>query len=152
MFPEVFAHINDRTHTPIKGSLLTIVASVFWAILMFTTFGFLVSAANTSFWFAFFYLIFAVAAIVLPYKRKDIWEKGIKKRFFGIPDSTFLGALAAFGMLWILALSTIGISLLAWNVSLLWMLLGILVFVYYANKMSKRGISIVQVYGEVPPP
>lgn len=152
MFPAAFGAVSDRTHTPIKGSLLTIVASVFWAILMFTSFGYLVSAANTSFWFAFFYLIFSVAAIVLPYKRKDIWEKGIHRRIFGIPDTTFLGALSAIGMLWLLALSTIGISLIAWNVSLLWMAVGILVFVYYVHKMSKRGISIVQVYGEVPPP
>jgi hypothetical protein len=32
------------------------------------------------------------------------------------------------------------------------MILGIFVFVYYARKNSKRGISVVDIFGEVPPP
>ena len=152
MFPAAFGAVNDRTHTPVKGAVLNIAAAVFWAIVMFTSFGFLVSAANTSFWYAFFYLIFSVSAIVLAYKRKDIWEKGVRRLVFGIPETTFLGALSAAGMLWLLALSAIGISLLAWDVSVLWMFVGILVFVYYLHMSDKRGINITQIYGEVPPP
>jgi hypothetical protein len=55
-------------------------------------------------------------------------------------------------MFWILALSTVGISLLAWNVSVLWMLVGVLVFVFFLAKNEKRGIKMTAIYGEIPPP
>jgi len=152
MFPAVFGDVNDRTHTPIKGTLFTILVSIIMAIVSFTAFGFLVSAANTVFWTAFFYLIYSAAAIMLPYKRPDIWKKGITKTVGGVPLVTILGALSAMGMLWLLALSTIGISLIGWNVSELWMIIGIAIFVYYVRKNSKRGISVVAIFGEVPPP
>jgi amino acid transporter len=152
MFPTVFGDVNDRTHTPVKATLFTILVAIVFAFISFTYWGFLVTAANTVFWTALFYLIYSAAAIMLPYKRPDIWKKGIIKTVGGIPLVTILGALSAMGMLWLLALSTIGISLQAWNVSELWMILGIAVFVYYVRKNSKRGISVVQIFGEVPPP
>ena len=110
------------------------------------------SAANTTFWAAFYYLLFSLAAVALPYKRPDLWGKGVKKRIFGIPATAFIGALSTVGMLWLMALSTIGITLLAWNVSVLWMLIGVLVYVFYLRKSDKRGIKISDIYGEVPPP
>ena len=152
MFPSVFGDVNDRTHTPVKATLFTIGISIVFAIISFTLWGFLVSAANTVFWTSLFYLIYSAAAIMLPYKRPDIWKKGIIKTVFGLPLVTVLGACSAIGMLWLLELSTIGISLQAWNVSEVWMILGIIVFVYYARKNSKRGISVVDIFGEVPPP
>jgi amino acid transporter len=152
MFPAVFGDVNDRTHTPIKATLFTMLVSIVMAVVSFTMFGYLVSAANTVFWTALFYLIYSAAAIMLPYKRPDIWKKGITKTVAGIPLVTILGALSAMGMLWLLALSTIGISLQAWNVSEIWMIIGIAIFVYYAYKNSKRGISVVDIFGEVPPP
>lgn len=152
MFPAVFGDVNDRTHTPIKATLFTMLVSIIMAIVSFTVFGFLVSAANSIFWSALFYLIYSAAAIMLPYKRPDIWKKGIIKTVGGIPLVTILGALSAMGMLWLLALSTIGISLIAWNVSEIWMIVGIAIFVYYVHKNSKRGISVVDIFGEVPPP
>jgi hypothetical protein len=122
------------------------------SMVSFTVLGLLVSAANTSFWFALFYLMFSVSAIMVPFKRKDLWAKGTARKIFGIPDTTLLGALSAIGMLWIMALSTLGISGTAWNVTILWMAAGILIFVYYVHKLEKRGINITQVYGEIPPP
>jgi len=152
MFPEAFGAVNDRTHTPVKATIFTIVICLIWAVIMYTAFGYLVSAANTTYWTAFYYLIYSAAAIALPYKRPDIWEKGIKRRIFGIPDTTLVGALSAAGMLWLLALSSIAISLVAWNVTSLWMLIGILIFVYYVHKNWKRGINMADIYREIPPP
>jgi len=152
MFPSVFGDVNDRTHTPVKATLATIAISIVFAFISFTFWGYLVSAANTVFWTSLFYLVYSAAAIMLPYKRPDIWKKGIIKTVWGVPLVTILGACSAAGMLWLLALSTIGISLQAWNVSEVWMILGIIVFVYYVGKNSKRGVSVVNIFGEVPPP
>jgi amino acid transporter len=152
MFPSVIGKVSDRTHTPIVATIVTMIAASIVALTDFTALGYLASAANASFWFAFVYVMVAFCAIVLPYKRRDVWEKGTKRRIFGIPDTTFVGALAAIGMLWIFALSTIGWVLLQWNVTVLWMLIGILIFVYFVAKNERRGINIMQIYGEIPPP
>jgi len=152
MFPSVIGRVNDRTHTPIVATIVTMVAASIVALTDFTAFGYLASAANASFWFAWVYIFVAFAAIVLPFKRRDVWEKGTKRTIFGIPDTTFVGALAAIGMLWIFAVSTIGWVLFQWDVTILWMLIGILIFVYFAAKNQRRGINIAQIYGEIPPP
>jgi APA family basic amino acid/polyamine antiporter len=152
MFPSVFGKVNDRTHTPIQATIACMVGGVIVSITMFTSYGYLASAANTSFWYAFAYLMVAFTAVVLPYKRPDIWEKGTKRKILGFPEMTLVGVLAVIGMFWILALSTVGISLLAWNVSILWMLVGVLVFAYFIRKNEKRGIKMTQIFGEIPPP
>jgi len=152
MFPSAFGKVNDRTHTPIYAALACMIGGIIVALLTLTAYGFLASAANSSFWYAFAYLIVAFTATVLPYKRPDIWEKGMKTKVFGIPVMSLVGALGVIGMFWILALSTVGISLLAWNVSVLWMGIGVLVFAFYVVKNEKRGIKLTQIYGEIPPP
>ena len=152
MFPAVFGKVNERSHTPLIAILFTTIGGLIIALIDFSAYGYMVSASNSSFWFAFVYVIVAFTAIILPYKRPDMWEKGTRRRIFGIPDLTFIGALATMGMLWLLTLSTIGINLLAWNVSLVYMIIGILVFVYYAAKNERRGINISRIYGEIPPP
>ena len=152
MFPSVVGKVSDRTHTPIVATVVTMIAASIIALFVLTSFGYLVAAANSTFWFAFVYVMVAFCANVLPYKRRDVWEKGTKRRIFGIPDTTFVGALAAIGMLWILTLSTIGFSLVAWDTSILWMAIGVVIFVYYAARNERRGINITQIYGEIPPP
>jgi amino acid transporter len=152
MFPAAFGKVNDRTHTPIYATVATMIGGLIVALLTLTSYGFLMSAANTSFWYAFAYLIVAFTAIVLPYKRPDIWEKGTKTKLFGVPVMSLVGAFGAIGMFWILALSTVGISLLAWNVSVLWMLIGVLVFMFFLAKNERHGIKLTAIYGEVPPP
>lgn len=152
MFPSAFGKVSDRTHTPIYATIACMIGGIIVALLTLTSYGFLASAANTSFWYAFAYLIVAFTAVVVPYKRPDIWEKGSKRKVFGTPVMALIGAFGAIGMFWILALSTVGISLLAWNVSVLWMLIGVLVFVGYVAKNERRGIKMMQIYGEIPPP
>jgi amino acid transporter len=152
MFPAVFGKVNDRTHTPVQSTLFTTIASVVVALVMFTSYGYLESAANTTFLDAFVYFLICLPAVVLAYKRRDLWERGTRKKIFGIPDTTFIGGLAALGMFWIVTLSTIGINLLAWNVTMLWLVVGVIIFFYYAAKNERRGINITQIYGEIPPP
>jgi amino acid transporter len=152
MFPSVFGKVNDRTHTPIEATLACIVGAVLIALLDFTSFGFLVSAANTSFWVSLVYLLVAIVAVTLPYKRPDIWEKGVHRKILGIPDMTFFGAFAVIGMFWILELSAVGVSVLAWNVSVLWLAFGVFIYLFFVHHNMKRGIKVNDIFGEIPPP
>jgi len=155
MFPSMFGDVNDRTHTPVKATIFTIIVSTIFAYISFTTFGFLVSAANSVFWSALYYFIYSIAAIMLPFKRPDIWKKGITKTVGGLPLVTILGAFSAVGMLWLLMLATLPINgggITAWNVDEVWMMIGVAIFIIYTWKNNKRGISIANIYGETPPP
>ena len=152
MFPAVFGKVSERMHTPVPATIACMIGGIIVALLTLTAYGFLAAAANSSFWYAFAYLIVAFTATVLPYKRPDIWEKGLKTKVFGIPVMSLVGACGVVGMFWILALSTVGISLLAWNVSVLWMLIGVFVFVFFVAKNERRGIKMMQIFGEIPPP
>jgi amino acid transporter len=152
MFPTAFGKVSDRTHTPVVGAAIVTTIAVFWCLIMSSVFGFLVSAANTDWWITLGYLIMAVSAVALPYRRKDVWEKGVAKRIFGIPDSAFFGGLATIGMLWLFELSAIGVSILAWNATLVWMAAGVLIYLFFVRKLERHGVDVKQVYGEVPPP
>jgi amino acid transporter len=152
MLPETLGKVSDRTHGPVNAAIFNIVFGLVWAGISFTSLGYLVTAANLSFFFALAYFLYSLAAIALPYKRPEVYEKGVKTTIFGMPAISLIGALSAGGMLWILALSTIGISLLAWNVTTIWMLAGFLVFVYYVHRNKKRGINVMDIYNQIPPP
>lgn len=152
MFPAKLGQVSDRTHAPVNSAIFNIVLGIIWAVISFSTYGYFVTAADLSFFFALAYFIYSLAAIALPYKRPEIWEKGVKTTIFGIPAISVIGALSAGGMLWILALSTIGISMLAWNVTVLWMLAGMIIVVYYFSRNQKRGIRIMDIFSEIPPP
>jgi amino acid transporter len=152
MFPEKFSQVSERTHTPIYASLLNIVLMCLCAGLAFSVYGYLVSAANTSFFTALYYFAFALAAIALPYKRPEIWEKGLAKKIFGLPEMTVLGAICAALMVWVMGLSAIGVNEQAWNVTEVWILIGFLVLVYYIWKNRKMGINFMDIYKEIPPP
>jgi amino acid transporter len=152
MFPSAFGSVSERTHTPVIGAVIVTAIGVFWCLIMSSVFGFLVSAANTDWWITLGYFIMAISAISLPYRRKDVWEKGVARRILGIPDVAFFGALASIGMLWLFELSAIGVSIVAWNATLVWMAIGVLIYVVLVRKLERLGINLNQVYGEVPPP
>jgi len=152
MFPSAFGRVNERTHTPVIGAVIVTAVSALWCLVESSWFGFLVSAANTDWWITLGYLIMAVSAISMPYKRKDVWDKGLAKKILGIPDVAFFGALAAIGMVWLFELSAIGVSILAWNATLVWMAIGIIIYVFLVQKLQGKGVNLNQVYGQVPPP
>jgi len=107
VFPEKFASINERTHTPVFNILFTAVFSEL----------FLVAAAYASWWygqmfnggvFLMIYFLFTMfAAILFPFAKKDLFESSppiVKGRIGPIPVISLLGAITAGGMIW--ALST----------------------------------------------
>ncbi|HYB84637.1 MAG TPA: amino acid permease [archaeon] len=152
MFPAAFGKVNDRTHTPVYAAIACMVGGLIVAVLTLTSYGFLASAANSSFWYAIAYLVVAITAAVLPFRRPDVWEKGSKSKVLGIPVMALIGVLGIIGMVWITYLTTIGISLFAWEISALWMVLGVFVFAFFYLQNERHGIKVKQIYGEIPPP
>ena len=99
ILPSTFASVNSRTRTPVNAVVVMMVASLIYLYI---------SIFNTSYLSVLFtygtagtflaFIFVAVAAIVYPYRRKDLFEsasdQGAKKKYGGIPLITILGALS----------------------------------------------------------
>jgi basic amino acid/polyamine antiporter, APA family len=105
-------------------------------------------------------MIVAAAAIIFPYRRKDIFEKApgiVKKMIFGLPLLTWAGifTMIAQGLVAYIAFTTPSIGGAVSMISLLSSLAVFLIafplylFPYYANK--KRGLDTSLAYKELPP-
>ena len=148
-FPEFIAAVNERWHSP------------HWAIFITCIVGLIGVAANAYEWFLAMvgttvlciwrYLFDAMAATILPYKRPEIWEKGLKLTVAGIPLLTILGFIAFTWwsyIFWFACLALDPITILTYMV---WLGLGLLIFIGYWIYNQKRGIDPRTIYQEIPP-
>jgi amino acid transporter len=99
LIPSVFANVNERFHTPVNATIFIIVLGeistyvflqVAAAYAVFLTFG------MTLTWIATAFLFLSIAAIVFPYKCKDIYNSSVAKGFEigGIPLISIMGAIS----------------------------------------------------------
>jgi amino acid transporter len=97
VMPTAFASVNGRTHTPIKATVVMTAVAIVYVYISVFQFGILASYFSYSVAGTFLAtIIVAVAAIVYPYRRKDIFAKadGISSRMMGgIPLVTLFGLL-----------------------------------------------------------
>jgi len=96
--PATFASINSRTRTPIYAVAVMTVVGIIYTYFSIFQFSLLSSLFNygTAGQFLVF-LVVAVAAVVYPYRRKDIFDVSdptSKRRIGGIPLITILGAIS----------------------------------------------------------
>jgi len=98
IMPAAFADVNDRTHTPIKATVIMIVVALIFAYVAVYQFGLL--SAMFSYGVAGIFLAFilvAFAAIIFPYRREDLFESAdpiAKKRLAGVPLLSITGVLS----------------------------------------------------------
>ncbi len=151
MLPERLADVNERWHTPhISCAVLVVIG---WVEAFLVAFGFdiFATAANLSFFTAFYCILFSWAAMILPYERPEIWALGLKKRILGIPEGTLIGVIGSAFLFEYWFLGCLGMSLEAIFVTILWMIAGIIIYVYYLHKNQARGVPIKETFREIPP-
>jgi len=99
VLPTAFASVNSRTRTPVNAVVVMVIASLIYLYI---------SIYNTSYLSVLFsygtagtfvaFIFVAVAAIVYPYRRKDLFESAsdsaAKKKYGGLPLMTILGVLS----------------------------------------------------------
>jgi amino acid transporter len=97
VMPTAFASLNSRTHTPIKATIIMTAIAVVYVYISVFQFGILASYFSYSVAGTFLAtMIVAVAAIVYPYRRKDIFDNADKissRRVGGVPLITIFGLL-----------------------------------------------------------
>jgi len=94
VMPTSLAHVSDRFHTPTLAIALTaVLATIPMALIFFTSF--ISTQLNAVFLFTVAWLISAVSAVVLPFRRKAIFHaSGMDGRLAGLPVMSWLGLVA----------------------------------------------------------
>jgi APA family basic amino acid/polyamine antiporter len=95
VFPDRFARVNDRTHTPVAAiALATAMAIAFLALLTFTTYFATVVFIEVG---VVAWTIILAAGVLFPYRRPDLYEKSpiAGLRVLGLPAMSVACALGA---------------------------------------------------------
>lgn len=169
LLPEMVAEVNPRTRTPIYALLLMVVPSLLVsALFAWNLFDFRTLTLCSTLVIAVTYLGSTITAIVLPYRKPEMYESSpiAKYKIAGIPLITVAGVIFAGFLLFLLyqwifdpnALYGIGWSINPNGVknsnSLIYMgsmyLLAIVTFYAFRAYRQREGIDMTKVHQEIP--
>ncbi len=151
-FPEVFASVNEKFHSPHWAIILTMIGGLVGVLILYTAGYDWVAAADTSNLYQFAVMSASIAAAVLPYVRADLYERStLKWEIAGIPLITLLGAYSFAVNFFFYFVTSAQLGLNIWLQQSVWMGLGAFIFVGYLIYNQKRGIDVKTIYAEIPP-
>ena len=149
-FPEMFAAVNDRFHSP-HWAILLVALSALVGSTMVATMGRWVGTVSTTLLFQFGVSMTCLMAIVFPWIRRELYEMGPKIEVFGIPLITILGLIGFpvnfFFFLWVV--TTMLLPHVIFQV--ICMTIGAMIFAGMLVYNMKRGVDVKSIYAEVPP-
>lgn len=156
MFPEAISAVNERWHTPHNAVILTTIGGFIGVILSWISekglAGAFVAAMDTTMLYEFAVVFGSLAAVVIPFVRPDIYERGRRLSWFGVPVITIFGIISFFANFWYLFISG------AWlktttdlMLQVIWMAVGVIIFVGYYIYNTKKGVDVRSIYQQIPP-
>jgi APA family basic amino acid/polyamine antiporter len=169
LLPEAVASIEPRTRTPIWAlGLMVVPGLIVSALFVYNLFGFASLTLASTLVIAVTYLGSTIAAILLPYTKKDLYEASpiAKYKVAGIPLITVAGVIFAAFLIFLLyqwlldpnALYGIGYSInpngYKNGTSLIFMgamyLLAIIIYVAAKMYRKSQGVDLDLIYKEIP--
>jgi amino acid transporter len=169
LLPETVASVEPRTRTPIWALVLMLVPGlIISALYVYNVGGFASLTLASTLVIAVTYLGSTVAAIVLPYTKKDLYEASpiAKYKVAGVPLITVCGVIFAAFLIFLLyqwlldpnALYGIGYSInpngYKNGTSLIYMgamyLLAIIIYVAAKTVRKNQGVDVDLIYKEIP--
>ena len=151
LLPERFASVNDRFHSPHWAISFACIVGLIYVVLNY--FGTWLVWVCSDVMMVFAYLFCAISALVFPFVRSEIWERGKKLTIAGFPVVSILGAIATFFFLYQFWMSISGLSpgiTGMWWYTIFYTVLLLIVTAYYWYN-QKKGIDVRLIYSEVPP-
>jgi len=159
IIPEAVTKVSPRTHAPWVSTVIVVaVAEVLLAIYVFTTFFNQVSnyivIFSVAFWMA------SWAAILMPYRRPDVFAQApveVRRRLFGVPVLTLLGVgnLALFTLILWGSFKTPGFSGPTGGKAVLFVIAiyvsGIAIYFISRALRRQQGVDLELLYKEIPP-
>jgi basic amino acid/polyamine antiporter, APA family len=157
--PRQLATVGERTHAPwVAAILITAIAIVLLALYVFTSFFTIVVNYIVIFSIAFWMASFA--AILLPYRRRDLFEQApeaVRRKILGVPVMTLLGVvnLILFSLILYSSFDTPAFSGPTGNRAIAFVV-GIYVVgfvLYFVSRAVRRqrGVDLDLLYKEIPP-
>jgi amino acid transporter len=99
-----------------------------------------------------YFFLFGLAMTVFPFIRKDIFEKStIQWRAVGIPIISILGLLTTIVGFFIFSYSITQVNVGAVTALCLLLAIGLIIHMYQLKRNEKQGISLADVYSQMPP-
>jgi len=152
-FPERFANVSERFHTPTWAILFMVVGGIIGIIISSPVLGPLRTLAggiNATFMYLLGYLFTGLALALLPIVRPEIYES-IKVDVAGVPLPALCGVLSfAFGIFFFATNASI-MTPLDVAISCLVLGIGLALYLYYAYRNKKMGIDVKTLLTEIPP-
>ncbi len=162
LLPEKVAEVDPRTRTPIYALLLMVIPSIIVsALFSWNVFNFRSLTLDSTLVIAVTYLGSTIAAILLPYRKKDLYEASpiAKYKVLGLPLISVAGVVFAAFLIFLLylwlfdPLELYGIGLKNTS-SVVFMLVNYLLAtaIYWGFRLYRRsmGIDIRKVHQEIP--
>jgi len=151
-FPERFANVSERFHTPTWAIAFMMVGAIFGIILSSPILGparTLAGGINATFMYLIGYTFTGLALVLLPRRKPAIYES-IKTGKLPIPP--ICGAIACVlgAIFWVISGSTLPIYP-DLTVSAIILILGLCLFVYYSQRNKKMGVDLKTLMSEIPP-
>jgi basic amino acid/polyamine antiporter, APA family len=159
VMPRQLATVSERTHAPwVSAIVITAIAAVLLALYVFTTFFTIVVNYIVIFSVAFWLTSFA--AILLPYRRPELFDQApetARRRIGGIPVISLLGVgnLALFTLILVASFKTPAFSgptggrAIAFVVGIY--VVGAILYLVSRAVQKQRGVNLDLLYKEIPP-
>ena len=156
LFPRKLSEVSERYHTPIYAIILIWIAS---EVCLWLYVDQIFNTLNGIFAWIFSFILCSIAAMVFPYRRRELWQASPwNGSTFGIPNITLLGALSTaclvFCEYWFWYDPVQGFA--TWGTTLRWVMVLIIpsatviyVIAWFTSK--QRGVSVDKVFAEIPP-
>lgn len=148
-FPEKIAEVNDRWHSPHYAIALTTIGGFLGVIFYYGRSW--VAAVDTTMLYIFAVMFGCLAAAVTPYVRREIYERSIRLEFLGVPVMTIAGVIGFAGNFLLVFVAAQAIPLRDMCVLMLWMTVGLLIFIGFYAYNLRRGVDVKTIYAEIPP-
>lgn len=152
-FPERFAYVSERFHTPTWAIVFMVVGGIFGILVsapllapLRTIFG----GINATFMYLLGYMFTGLALALVPLMKPEIYES-IKLEIKGVPIPAVAGLIAFASSVYFFAVAAGTLSLLDIGISCTVLGIGLSLFVYYAVKNTRKGIDVRKLYSEIPP-
>ncbi|MGB9730005.1 MAG: APC family permease [Thermoprotei archaeon] len=150
-FPELFAAVNEMFHSPHWAVILTMIGGFAGVVLNILS-GEWLASVDTTMLYQVAVMFTSLAAILLPWVRRDLYEKGARWEIAGIPILTIVGLIAFPVNFYFLIVAGAWLNILKDLVlQSTWMGFGALIFIGFMIYNYKRGIDVRTIYAEIPP-
>jgi APA family basic amino acid/polyamine antiporter len=152
-FPERFANVSERFHTPTWAIAFMMVGGILGIIISSPVFGPLRGLAggiNATFMYLLGYMFSGLALALLPIVRPEIYDS-IKSEIGGVPIPALCGVIA-FGLgIFFFASNARAMAPMDISISCLVLGIGLALYLYYAFKNKKMGVDLKALLSEIPP-